>query len=75
MSQPPTDPHGRPRSFGEESAGHEGDPTAYDASPGHTPGENAVRFAKAGATGVKAVARGTARASKATVRAARRASH
>ncbi|NYG60057.1 MFS family permease [Nocardioides daedukensis] len=75
MSQPPTDPHGQPRSFGEESAGGEGEPTSYDASPGHTPGENAVRFAKAGATGVKAVARGTARASKATVRAARRASH
>ncbi|WP_110206520.1 MFS transporter [Nocardioides daejeonensis] len=38
-------------------------------------GENALRFAKATGTGAKAVARGSARFSRATVRIARRASH
>ncbi|MDT0203703.1 MFS transporter [Nocardioides sp. AE5] len=41
----------------------------------HTAGENALRFAKASAHGVGAMARGTAKASRATLRAARRASH
>ncbi|WP_235738431.1 hypothetical protein [Nocardioides alcanivorans] len=43
--------------------------------PSALPGENALRFAKATGTGAKAVARGSARFSKATVRVARRASH
>lgn len=67
-SRPPDDP---PQDPSRDTGGQE-DP--YDA-PHHSAGENAVRFAKATGVGARAVARGTAKASKATFRVARRASH
>lgn len=67
-TQPPEDPHAG-------SAAGRGTPDGDQFSEhGHTAGENAVRFARASATGARAVARGTAKASRATARVARRAS-
>lgn len=46
-----------------------------DPAPQRTPGEGALRFARATGKGAKAMGRGSARVSRATLRAARRASH
>ncbi|WP_082563815.1 MULTISPECIES: MFS transporter [unclassified Nocardioides] len=75
-TRPPDDPHQDPSRDPHQGPGDATDGHGYDPyGPTHTKGENAIRFAKATGVGARAVARGTAKASKATFRVARRASH
>ncbi|WP_082749051.1 MFS transporter [Nocardioides jensenii] len=78
-TRPPGDPHRDPHQESQwRPEGSDGPQPGYDdpyAPSGRSAGENAVRFAKATGVGARAVARGTAKASRATFRVARRASH
>lgn len=67
-SQPPEDPYPGPDDGRHGATGDAGPPP-------RTASQSALRVARAGAIGARGVARGTARAGRATYRVARRASH
>lgn len=74
--QPPEDPHPRGSGDGHGFPPHDQTTAGSGDSAGHpTTAGNAKKVARATGTGARAFARGTAKASKATFRVARRASH